>query len=98
MSLEDRENEIAVVGLACRLPGARDADGFWANLAAGVESVSFFADDELRAAGVPEADLRDPAFVRAYGSLPDAWCFDAPFFAVSPREALVMDPQHRVFL
>ncbi|HSU12938.1 non-ribosomal peptide synthetase/type I polyketide synthase [Longimicrobium sp.] len=96
--MSDRENEIAVVGMGCRLPGARDVAGFWTNLSAGAESISFFPDDELRAAGVPEEDLRDPAFVRAYGSLPDAWAFDAPFFAVNPPEALVMDPQHRVFL
>ncbi|HYH80546.1 MAG TPA: type I polyketide synthase, partial [Longimicrobium sp.] len=94
----DRENDVAVVGMACRLPGARDAAELWRNLCAGVESISFFPEDALREAGVPPHALRDPAFVPAYGALPEAWCFDAPFFGVSRREAQAMDPQHRVLL
>jgi len=89
---------IAVVGMSCRFPGARDPDGFWRNLRGGVESISFFTEDELLAAGVPPEQFRDPAYVRASGSLTDAYAFDAEFFGVSPRDAEGMDPQHRVFL
>jgi amino acid adenylation domain-containing protein len=96
--MQDRENEIAVVGMACRFPGARTPAEYWRNLCAGVESVRHFSEDELRAAGVDEATLRDPAYVRAYGALDDAYAFDAPFFGVNGREAQVMDPQQRVFL
>jgi amino acid adenylation domain-containing protein len=96
--LDDRENDVAVVGMACRLPGARDTAELWRNLCAGAESISFFSEDELREAGVSAAALRDPAFVPAYGAIPEAWCFDAPFFGVSRREAQAMDPQHRVLL
>ncbi|HEU4557555.1 MAG TPA: amino acid adenylation domain-containing protein, partial [Longimicrobium sp.] len=98
VDLDDRENDIAVVGMACRLPGARDAAELWRNLCAGVESISFFSEDELREAGVSTNALRDPAYVPAHGALPEAWCFDAPFFGVSRREAQAMDPQQRVLL
>jgi acyl transferase domain-containing protein/acyl carrier protein len=86
---------IAVIGLACRFPGAPSADEFWRNLRDGVESITFFTDDELRAAG---ADPSTPRFVGAKGVLDQADCFDAGFFGVSPREAALMDPQQRIFL
>ena len=88
----------AVVGMAGRFPGAPDLRAFWDNLVAGRESVRFFSDDELRAAGVPEARLSDPSFVPARAPMADADCFDAAFFGISAREAALTDPQHRVFL
>ncbi|MFL6118932.1 SDR family NAD(P)-dependent oxidoreductase [Actinophytocola sp.] len=90
--------EIAVVGLACRFPGAADADEYWTNLRDGVESITFFEDQDLRAAGVPDELLGRPDYVKARGTLPDAELFDAAFFDIPPSEAAVMDPQHRVFL
>ncbi|ACB75252.1 type I polyketide synthase [Opitutus terrae] len=89
---------IAIIGLAVRFPGADSVEQFWANLRAGKESVSFFSDDELRAAGVDPATLAQPGYVKANGVLRDADKFDASFFGISPREAEAMDPQHRVFL
>ncbi|HEX6630520.1 MAG TPA: beta-ketoacyl synthase N-terminal-like domain-containing protein, partial [Gemmatimonadaceae bacterium] len=89
---------VAVVGMACRFPGARDTAEFWRNLCAGVESVRTFSDHELLEAGADPAVVRDRSRVRAYGVLDDAYAFDAGFFGVSPREAQVIDPQHRVFL
>ncbi|HYM62411.1 MAG TPA: type I polyketide synthase [Thermoanaerobaculia bacterium] len=89
---------IAVIGVACRFPGARSADELWRNLRGGVESITFFSEDELKAAGVTPEQLRDPRFVGAKGVLDEADCFDAGFFGVSPREAALMDPQQRVFL
>jgi acyl transferase domain-containing protein len=90
--------EIAIVGMAGRFPGARDVEAFWRNLRDGVESVSFFSDDELLASGVPRAWLTDPRLVRAAAVLDEADLFDAAFFGYSPREAELMDPQQRVFL
>jgi acyl transferase domain-containing protein len=90
--------EIAVVGMACRFPGAPDIDAYWANLSAGVESITFFSAAELKAAGVPEGLLDQPAYVRARGVLAEAESFDAAFFDITPNEAAVMDPQHRIFL
>ena len=93
-----RASGVAIVGLACRFPGAPDADAFWRNLVAGVESVTFFTDDELRRAGVAPSDLQDPAYVKAAPVLANAEAFDAAFFGYSPREARLMDPQQRIFL
>jgi amino acid adenylation domain-containing protein/non-ribosomal peptide synthase protein (TIGR01720 family) len=94
----ERSASVAIVGMAGRFPGARDLAGFWANLAAGVESIRFFSDEELRAAGVAEETLRDPSYVKAKGFLDEAEGFDAAFFGLLPRDAELMDPQHRVFL
>ena len=94
----DRGNAIAVIAMAGRFPGARDIETFWDNLRNGVESVRFFTDDELRAAGIPEQLLTNPKFVKAKAILDDVDLFDARFFGYSPREAELMDPQQRVFL
>ncbi|HEX6373984.1 MAG TPA: amino acid adenylation domain-containing protein [Longimicrobium sp.] len=98
MQMEDRENDVAVVGMSCRFPGAADPAAFWENLRGGVESIRFFSDEELREVGIGPRTLADPAFVKAYGTLDDAYAFDAPFFGVTNREAQALDPQHRVFL
>ncbi|MBN1237196.1 MAG: type I polyketide synthase, partial [Gammaproteobacteria bacterium] len=92
------ESIVAIVGLACRFPGAPDADTYWRNLCDGVESIGFFSDAELERAGVARRLLDDPSYVRAGGCLPDIETFDAEFFGINPREAEVMDPQHRLFL
>src|SRR5262245_58859274 len=89
---------IAVIGMAGRFPGARNIDAFWRNLAAGIESISFFTDDELLASGADPALLKDPNYVKARGILGDADLFDAAFFGFSPKVAELMDPQHRLFL
>ena len=88
---------IALVGMAGRFPKAANLDQFWGNLCRGVEAISFFSDEELEAArlSVPKGN---PSYVKARGILEDADLFDAAFFGVNPREAEVMDPQHRVFL
>ncbi|MEO6191568.1 MAG: amino acid adenylation domain-containing protein, partial [Thermoanaerobaculia bacterium] len=89
---------IAIIGMAGRFPGAGSVEELWRNLTGGVESISFFSDDELRVAGVAEADLANPRYVRARGVVDGADRFDAPFFGYSPREAEVVDPQQRLFL
>jgi amino acid adenylation domain-containing protein len=90
--------DVAIIGLAGRFPGADDLETFWRNLREGRESISFFSDDELLASGVEPELIADPNYVRANGILSDVTTFDAPFFGISPAEADVMDPQHRVFL
>src|SRR5262249_1408858 len=90
--------DVAVIGVAARFPGADDLGAFWANLRAGKESITFFTDDELRAAGFPDAVLADPSFVKATGKLGDVEHFDAAFFGFSPREAETLEPSHRLFL
>ncbi len=90
--------DIAVIGLAGRFPGAKDLDQFWQNLKNGVEAISFFTEQEVLAAGVDPAELGNPHYVKAGGVLEDVEMFDAAFFGFYPREAEIMDPQHRIFL
>lgn len=89
---------IAVVGLTGRFPGAETIDDFWRNLRDGVESVSFFSDEELRAAGVDDARLASSDYVKARAVLDNVDLFDAKFFGYTPREAEIIDPQQRLFL
>src|SRR5829696_1920652 len=95
---QDTQDRIAVIGRACRFPGAEDVDRYWANLRDGVESITVFSEEELAAAGVSPELLRRPEYVRAKGMLEGADRFDAEFFGFSPREAELMDPQQRLFL
>jgi acyl transferase domain-containing protein len=91
-------NEIAVVGAAGRFPGAGSVAELWRNVVAGVESVTRFSDEQLRAAGVAPALIADPHYVKAGAILDGVDQFDAGFFGFPPREAETMDPQHRLFL
>ncbi|MET8910622.1 amino acid adenylation domain-containing protein [Micromonospora sp. NPDC004551] len=89
---------IAVVGMACRFPGARTVDEYWHNIRTGVESVEEFSVEEMLAAGADPDRLADPAYVRAGTWLPGIDEFDAAFFGITPREAQTLDPQHRLLL
>ncbi|WP_437297431.1 amino acid adenylation domain-containing protein [Sorangium sp. So ce426] len=91
-------NAVAIVGMAGRYPRARDVDTLWFNLRNGVEGIRFFTPEELEASGVDLDLIRAPNLVPACGVLDDAMCFDARFFGYSPNEAMLMDPQHRIFL
>ncbi|MGP3990049.1 SDR family NAD(P)-dependent oxidoreductase [Streptomyces sp. 3N207] len=103
MSADDQgdragKDAIVVVGMSLRVPGSADVDTFWANVAGGVESVTRFSEEELREAGIPDSVLADPHYIRAKPVLEDVAEFDAGFFGLTPREAQVRDPQHRLFL
>ncbi|MEV6925570.1 SDR family NAD(P)-dependent oxidoreductase [Dactylosporangium sp. NPDC051485] len=90
------DEAVAVVGIGCRFPGASTPAEFWANLVAGVESI-WRPDVET----IDRRNAADPwngAVVRAAGLLNDIDQFDARFFGLRPREAALIDPQHRLFL
>jgi phthiocerol/phenolphthiocerol synthesis type-I polyketide synthase E len=89
---------IAIVGMAGRFPGATSPAEFWTNLVNGVESVREFSPEELRAAGVPDADAANPSYVCRGADIEAVEQFDARFFGLTPQEARVTDPQHRFFL
>ncbi|MGW1598552.1 type I polyketide synthase [Streptomyces sp. NPDC002343] len=93
-----QENSVAVVGLSCRFPGAHNAEEYWRNLCAGIDSISHFDRSALDASGLDAALVTDPRFVPARGVVPDGELFDREFFGYSAAEAATMDPQHRVFL
>ncbi len=89
---------VAVVGLAGRFPGARDLGDFWNNVRSGTDALETFSDADLDAAGVVPALRSNPQFVRRGTVLEGAELFDAGFFGLAPREAQIIDPQHRIFL
>ncbi|MFG2074620.1 type I polyketide synthase [Nonomuraea maritima] len=89
---------IAVVGLACRLPGAEDVSAYWRNLVGGVESVRFYTREEQEALGVPDYLIDDPTWVPASSIAADYGALDAALFGMSAREAELRDPQQRMFL
>src|SRR5215470_15591750 len=89
---------IAIIGMSCRFPGARNVGSFWDNLTHGTESVSFFSDEELLSAGVDPSELLRPGYVKATAILGDIDQFDAHFFGFSPRDAELLDPQQRIFM
>ncbi|HWM44182.1 MAG TPA: type I polyketide synthase, partial [Burkholderiales bacterium] len=94
----DNDQDIAVVGMSCRLPGANDLDQFWRNLAAGVESIRWLSDQEILQSGVSPSDLTNPSYIRAAPVLDNPAGFDAAFFGYSPMEAKTIDPQQRILL
>jgi len=98
METQTSTTGIAIVGIACRFPGARNIEQFWQNLRDGVESISFFSEQELKSSGVSPAVLNNPNYVKAGAVLEGIELFDASFFGFTPREAEIMDPQHRLFL
>jgi|GEM_PF-1585768 len=90
--------DIAIIGMSGRFPGAPTLDDYWRNLVQGVESISSFTDEELLAAGVSPTAFRDPRYIRASAVMEGHDQFDADFFSMTPREARALDPQQRVFL
>ncbi len=90
--------KLAIVGMAGRFPGANTVDEFWDNIANKEESITFYSKDELKEAGVSEALLNNPKYVRAKSAISDVKGFDASFFGFSSREAQITDPQQRLFL
>src|SRR5712664_638089 len=88
---------VAIIGMAGRFPGAQSVTQFWRNQLEGVESISHFEVEELEVPSARQLSER-PNYVRARSILADVDLFDADFFAIYPREAELMDPQHRLFL
>lgn len=89
---------IAIVGIAVRMPGAADVRQFWENLKTGKESISLFSKEEMLEAGVSAEMIDLPNYIAAKGIIEGVELFDANFFGIAPREAELMDPQHRVLM
>ncbi len=94
----DNDTHIAIIGMACRFPGAATPEEFWDNLAAGVDSVRPFSAQELREWGADPAQLGDPRYVPMHGVVDGIGEFDADFFQFSQRDATLLNPQHQMFL
>jgi acyl transferase domain-containing protein/aryl carrier-like protein len=92
------DSDIAVIGMACRFPGANNIEAFWQNLKKGVESIDFFTASEVIASGVAPDLVNNPNYVKANPILTDIESFDAAFFGYTAREVEWMDPQQRLLL
>ncbi len=93
-------DDIAIVGMACRFPGAHTPQAFWDNLVRGRSSVREIDDSRWCVADHYSPDpLADDCSVSKWAGLVDGIDrFDAAFFKISPREAALMDPQQRIML
>ncbi len=89
---------VAIIGMVGRFPGANDLETYWRNIRDGSETVTRFTDEELQQAGVSPQLLQNPAYVKARGIVDEIDLFDPKFFGYSARDAVVMDPQQRLFL
>jgi acyl transferase domain-containing protein len=98
LAAEDPGSDIAVVGMACRFPGAAGPGEFWRNLRGGVESITQLSEQDLLDAGLEPAEASDERRVAAASMPAGVADFDTGFFGISPREAKLMDPQQRLFL
>ena len=90
-------SDIAVIGMACRLPGANTVEAYWENIKNGAESIHFFSDEELDIS-IPDAVRNSPDYVKARGIIDQPAAFDPAFFGINTKLAALMDPQQRVFL
>lgn len=89
-------NEVAIIGMSARFPGAKNLDEYWDNLINGRETITHFTKKELQKSGIPPHLLNHPDYVRAKGILENIEDFDADFFGYPPREVERMDPQIRL--
>ncbi|GIJ19755.1 type I polyketide synthase [Micromonospora lutea] len=91
---------IAVVGMACRFPGARDLDGYWELLTAARDAISEVPADRWDVDELYDPTGAVPGTMRTRwgGFVEGVADFDTDFFGISPREAAEMDPQQRMFL
>ncbi|WP_168403980.1 beta-ketoacyl synthase N-terminal-like domain-containing protein [Erwinia amylovora] len=92
------DQAIAIVGVSCRLPQARDLPTLWQNLLSGRVCSTRYTTERLRELAVSEALLNSPNYVPVDSCLDYADQFDPDLFAISQREAERLDPQHRLLL
>ncbi len=100
MDLTLPSTDIAIVGRACRLPGAPSVSELWALLAAGECAITQIPKDRWSMERLihPRGSERGRTYTWAAGALDDIWGFDPAAFGLSPREAEQMDPQQRLLL
>ncbi len=90
--------EIAIIGMSGRFPGAKNINEFWNNLVEEKDVSVEFSSEDLIQNGLDPNLINDPDYVPRGMPLEHADCFDASFFGYLPNEAALMDPQHRIYL
>ena len=90
-------DDIAVIGMAVRFPGANAIDELWDVLKEGKETTTFFKKEDL-SAFIKENVKNDSNYVKARGIIDNVKGFDYSFFGINPKAAALMDPQQRIFL
>ncbi|UKP00595.1 type I polyketide synthase [Nostoc sp. UHCC 0870] len=90
--------EIAIIGITGKFPGANNLEEYWQNLRNGVESITDLTDEQIQKNGVEPTLLKHPNYVKRQAIIDNIEYFDAEFFGFNPREAEILDPQHRLFL
>ena len=91
-------NDIAIVGMAAHLPGAKSIVEYWENLRDGIESIRHLSEEDLVAAGETPDRLCHRDYVPAAAPLDGFEMFDGEFFGFGPKESAILDPQHRQFM
>lgn len=98
-STEEIADGIAIIGMSGRFPSAPDLSAFWENIKNGVNCIVPISDEEIELSQEDRAIAENnPNYVKKAASVADSDRFDAKFFGIYPKEAEVMDPQHRLFL
>ncbi|HVV69182.1 MAG TPA: beta-ketoacyl synthase N-terminal-like domain-containing protein [Patescibacteria group bacterium] len=92
------ESDIAIVGMSGRFPGAKNINLFWKMLCNGTEGLEQVSLSDLKNSGIPDEYITHKDYVRVCGVLPEYDQFDAGFFGYSSEEAMMLDPQYRIFL
>ncbi|MBT6564851.1 MAG: amino acid adenylation domain-containing protein, partial [Candidatus Scalindua sp.] len=92
------KESLAIIGMSCHFPGAKNHQEFWSNLKEGKESAQFFSKEELRKANVAEETIQNPNYVPMQLSIEGKEFFDSGFFNIPPNNASLMDPQFRQLL
>src|SRR5215470_14199352 len=100
MSDRNTVEPIAIVGIACRFPGARNVEAFWRLLRDGVDAITEVPADRWNVDAFydPTPGVRGKMITRWGGFVEQIDGFDSQFFGISPREAMRMDPQQRLLL
>ncbi|BBB92536.1 MAG TPA: non-ribosomal peptide synthetase [Methylomusa anaerophila] len=91
-------NSLAIIGISCHFPGAKNHFEFWQNLKEGKESIKFLSEKELQRFGLPKKTIHNSNFVPVQSTIEGKDYFDPRFFNISPRDAEFMDPQMRLLL
>lgn len=93
------DDSVAITGIACRLPeGVSSPEEFWLALMNRSDLSCTLSEDALLEAGVTPSDIQDDGYIKRSYQLKRVFDFDADYFGLTPRQALLMDPQRRMLL